>query len=112
MICWDMQYADPARALALAGAELLLVPIWGGNEILGKARAIENRVFIAASGYDYPTYVMDPDGELLAVAHQDGTAARAAIDLNRRYPDKWLGDMRGRVRKEIRLDVPMPLPNE
>jgi predicted amidohydrolase len=112
LICWDMQYADPARALALRGAELLLAPIWGGNETLGKARAIENRVFIATSGYDYPTYVMDPDGELLAVAKEDGTAALAAIDLNRRYADKWLGDMRGRVRKEIRLDVSMPLPNE
>ena len=63
MICWDAQYADPARALALGGAELLLVPIWGGNQTLMKARAIENRVFIAASGYDYPTHILDPDGE-------------------------------------------------
>ena len=27
------------------------MPIWGGDETLGKARAIENRVFIASSGY-------------------------------------------------------------
>ena len=105
MICWDLQYADPARALARRGAELLLVPIWGGNETLGKARAIENRVFIATSGYDYPTYVMDPDGEILAIAREDGSAAVAAIDLNRRYADKWLGDMRGRFMKELRTDV-------
>jgi predicted amidohydrolase len=112
MICWDIQYPDPARALALRGAELILVPIWGGNETLGKARAIENRVFIASSGYNYPTYVMDPDGELLAVAREDGSAAVASIDLNRRYLDEWLGDMRGRLRKELRLDVAMPRPNE
>jgi predicted amidohydrolase len=105
MICWDLQYADPARALALRGAELLLVPIWGGNEALGKARAIENRVFIATSGYDYPTYVMDPDGEILAIAREDGSAAVAAVDLNKRYADKWLGDMRGRFMKELRTDV-------
>ena len=105
MICWDLQYADPARALALRGAELLLVPIWGGNETLGKARAIENRVFIATSGYDYPTYVMDPDGEILAIAREDGSAAVAAVDLNKRYVDKWLGDMRGRLMKELRSDV-------
>ena len=37
MICWDAQYADPARALALGGAELVLVPIWGGNETLVRA---------------------------------------------------------------------------
>jgi predicted amidohydrolase len=105
MICWDLQYADPARALARRGAELILVPIWGGNETLGKARAIENRVFIASSGYDYPTYVMDPDGEILSQAPADGSVATAAIDLNRRYVDKWLGDMRGRFMKELRVDV-------
>ncbi len=105
MICWDLQYADPARALALRGAEMILVPIWGGNETLGKARAIENRVFIASSGYDYPTYVMDPDGEILSIARENGTLATATIDLNRSYADKWLGDMRGRLRKELRTDV-------
>jgi predicted amidohydrolase len=105
MICWDIQYADPARELARRGAELLLVPIWGGNETLGKARAIENRVFMASSGYDYPTYVMDPDGEVLAVARERGSAAVATIDLNRRYADPWLGDMRGRFLKELRVDL-------
>lgn len=107
MICWDLEYADPARALALGGAELILLPIWGGNETLGKARAIENHVFLAAAGYDYPTYVLDPNGETLALAAQRGAAAVATIDLNRRYPDPWLGDMRGRFMKELRLDVPV-----
>lgn len=107
MICWDLQFADPARALALRGAELLLVPIWGGNETLGKARAIENRVFLAASGYNYPTYIMDPDGELVAKAPERGAAAVATIDLNRRYLHPWLGDMRGRLMKELRLDLPV-----
>ncbi len=107
MICWDVQYADPARGLALRGAELLLMPIWGGNQTLAKARAIENHVFIAASGYDFPTQVLDPAGEVIAAAKENGTAAVATIDLNRRYPDPWLGEMRGRFMKEIRLDVPM-----
>ena len=108
MICWDVQYADPARALALGGAELILMPIWGGNETLGKARALENHVFLAASGYDYPTYVMDPAGEIVALAKDRGTAAIATIDLNRRYPDWWDGEMRGRFMKELRLDLPPP----
>ncbi len=107
MICWDLQYADPARALALRGAEMILLPIWGGNESLGKARAIENRVFLVSSGYDYPTYIMDPDGELLAIAKEDRTVAQATIDLSRRYEDTWLGDMRERFMKELRLDVPL-----
>jgi predicted amidohydrolase len=105
MICWDAQYADPARALALRGAELLLVPIWGGNEVLGKARAIENHVFMATAGYGYPTYVMDPMGETLAIASEEGQVATATIDLNRRYTDDWLGWMRGRFMHELRTDV-------
>jgi predicted amidohydrolase len=108
MICWDTQYADPARALALRGAELILMPIWGGNETLAKARAIENRVFLATSGYDYPTHILDPDGETLAIApDESGSVAHATIDLNRRYVDEWLGDMRGRFFHELRLDVPV-----
>jgi predicted amidohydrolase len=105
MICWDTNFADPARALALAGAEVLLVPIAGGNDTLVRARAIENRVFVATSGYDIATEVIDPDGRTLARATTDGTVAVATIDLARRYTDPWLGDMRARFRKELRTDV-------
>ena len=110
LICWDSQYADPARALALNGSELLLMPIWGGNETLVKARAIENRVFIATSGYNYPTHIVDPDGNLLATASEQGSVAYATIDLAKRYTDEWLGDMRGRFMKELRLDVKVAHP--
>jgi len=108
MICWDLQYADPARALALQGAELILLPIWGGDQAIGKARAMENHVFLAASGYDYPTYIMDPNGEMLSEAKNRGDIARATIDLSRRYVDSWLGEMRERFMTEIRLDLTMP----
>lgn len=110
MICWDVQYADPARNLALKGAELILMPIWGGNTLLGKARSVEYRVFLASSGYDYPTAVQDPDGETMAVATANGSAAITTIDLNRRYVDSWLGDMRERMMRELRLDVPVERP--
>lgn len=105
MICWDVQYADPARALALRGAELILMPIWGGNETLAAARAIENHVFLASSGYDHPTYVMDPTGEMLALASEEGSVATANIDLAKRYEWPWLGAMRGRYFHELRRDV-------
>jgi len=110
MICWDLQYADPARALALGGAEIVLMPIWGGNETLGKARAIENHVFLVSSGYDHPTYILDPNGESVARAPQRGAAALATLDLTRRYEDKWLGEMRERFMKELRLDIPVRRP--
>lgn len=107
MICWDVQYADPARALALRGAELILMPIWGGSELLGRARALENHVFLASSGYDYPSAIVDPNGEILTSKETDGAIAVADIDLEKRYSDRWLGHMRGRFFREVRLDVPV-----
>ncbi len=107
MICWDVQYPDPARALALAGAEAIFMPIWGGNETLAAARAIENHVFLASSGYDHPTRVLDPMGEVLAVASEEGDVAVATVDFAKRYEWPWLGSMRGRLYHEIRRDVPV-----
>jgi predicted amidohydrolase len=105
MICWDVQYADPARGLALRGAEMILMPIWGGNDVLARARAIENQVFLVSSGYDHPSRILAPDGEVIAHAVEDATVAIATVDLNKRYVDQWLGNMRGRFHKELRLDV-------
>jgi hypothetical protein len=53
---------------------------------------------------------MDPNGEMLSVARNRGSAAVASADLNKRYMDQWLGDMHGRRMKELRLDVKPPLP--
>ena len=110
MICWDSNYADPARALALQGAELILMPIWDGNETLTRARAIENQVFLVTSSYGDPSLILDPTGKTLALTTQQGTAAISTIDLNRRYDEKHLGNMRERLMKELRLDVQMKRP--
>jgi predicted amidohydrolase len=110
MICWDVQYGDPARALALKGAELIALPIWGGNLNLTRARAIENSVFLATSGYDIPSLILDPMGETLASSETDATVAVATIDLARRYQWPWLGNMKGRFHREVRLDVPVERP--
>jgi predicted amidohydrolase len=110
MICYDVFFPDPARGLTANGAEIILMPIWGGDETLAKARAIENRVFLVTSGYDHPTYIMDPDGERLSEAREQGAAAIATIDLNKRYTHPHLGDMYSRRMREIRLDVPIMYP--
>jgi omega-amidase len=53
-ICYDLRFPEPLRALALAGAVLILVPAqWPTPRIeawliLAHARAIENELFIAA----------------------------------------------------------------
>jgi len=107
MICWDVEYADPARALALQGAEMILMPIWDGNPTLTRARAIENHVFLTTSTYGDSSLILDPNGETQAAASENGTVAVAKVDLNRRYDDAWLGNMRERFMKELRLDVPV-----
>jgi predicted amidohydrolase len=111
MICWDSEYPEPARALALKGAEIILMPIWDGDNTLVKARAIENHLFLAESSYGSPTQVLDPDGKQLALAPKVGTAAVATLDLNRRYKDPWLGDMRARMMKEYRGDIAIRRPD-
>ena len=108
MICYDVFFSDPAHALARQGAEMILLPIWGGDETLAKARAIENKVYLVTSGYDHPTYIMDPEGKRIASAPHHGDAAIATVDLNKRYWDVQLGDMRARRVKEERVDVRLP----
>lgn len=110
MICWDVQYTDPARAMALAGAEMILLPIWGGNETLAKARAIENHLYLISSGYDFPSAVYSPEGEALAREETDGKVAVVTVDLSKRHIDRWLGHMRGRFHREVRSDIPIAPP--
>lgn len=105
MICYDVFFADPANALALQGAEIIALPIWGGNETLAMARSIEGRVFLAAAGYDHPTYIQDPTGERIAVAAENPSIAYAEIDLSRRYREKYLGDMKARRQRETRQGI-------
>ena len=110
MICYDVMFTDPARALAGRGAQMILMPIAGGDETLARARAIENKLFIASSGYDFPTMIIDPDGNVLSRTHEDGTIAQARVDLGKRYTDAWLGDMHSRRMRELRLDIPAEQP--
>lgn len=105
MICYDVFFADPARGLATNGAELILMPIWGGKETLARARAEENHVFLATSGYDFPAMIYDPVGETLARSEVDGTVALTTINLAKRYDERWLGNMRARYFRELRTDV-------
>ena len=108
MICWDVQYAEPARALAFQGAEMIFVPIWGGNVILTQARAIENQVHVVSSGYSIASTIYDPWGNLLAEAKDRPGITVVDIDLNETHPEPWLGNMRHRFYRELRTDIPVP----
>ena len=104
LICQDTSFPEPAREAALQGAELLLVPIWGGKTSLVRARAAEHGVYLAASGYDYASEVVGPLGTVLAGVSTISSpgAAVANIDLSRRFRETWLGEMRDLSNKERR----------
>ncbi len=106
MICWDVQFPEPARVLAARGAEIILLPIWGGNQTLAKARAIENHIFLISSSYDMRTFIIGPDGEVLAEADKATPVAIADLHLDRPNYQPGLGDMRHRTWMERRADLP------
>ena len=107
MICHDTSFPEPARELAMGGAELILVPIWGGRAPLVRARAIENGVYLATSGYDYDSEVVDPLGNVVASAPRDKgpSVAVADIDFNKTFREDWIGSWRDTVSKQ-RRDAP------
>ncbi len=98
-ICYDLRFPELYRALALAGAEVLLVPAaftertgrdhW---EVLLRARAIENGAYVLAPAQiggppGQPAFgrsmVIDPWGTIVAQAPDVVGIVRADLDLDR-----------------------------
>jgi deaminated glutathione amidase len=103
-ICYDLRFPELYRILALRGARVITVPAnftrvtgeahW---EVLLRARAIENQVFVIAPGQgrrpgpEGDSYgnsmIVDPWGEVLARAPMEGECFIAA-DLDRARQDE------------------------
>jgi len=97
-ICYDLRFPELYRKLAIAGATVLVVPAafmmhtgrdhW---EVLLRARAIENQVFMIAAGQigkhppDHESYghslIVDPWGVVLAEAPDEECFVAADLDL-------------------------------
>jgi predicted amidohydrolase len=92
LICQDTAFPEPARQAAIQGAEVLLVPIWGGKQSAVAARALEHSVYVVASGYDYVSEVLDPLANVLARVPALNTpdAAVATINLAQRFRETGL----------------------
>lgn len=106
MVCYDVFFPEVARRLAMNGAEIIALPIWGGNPRLAAARCAENGVFLVTSTYTdhnadwMRTAIWDHEGNRLVEADEWGTVVVREVDLNRRNYWPGLGDFRARIARE------------
>ncbi len=106
MICWDVHFPEVARNLANNGAEVIAMPIWGGNPTLAKARAIENQVFLVTSTYTDPnrdwmkSTIIDKEGKMLSIGKDWGTLVMAEVNLSQPKLWRFLGNFRERIYRE------------
>ena len=106
MICWDVHFPEVARNLSNNGAEVIAMPIWGGNPALARARSIENQVYLVSSTYTDPSRdwmksgIWDYEGNLLAIGKEWGKVIIAEVDLDRRKHWPFLGDFKARISRE------------
>ncbi len=105
MVCWDVHFPEVARNLANNGAEVIAMPIWGGNPRLAAARAIENQIYLVTSTYNdrdgwMKTGIWSHTGDLLAEGTDWGTVVMSEVDLAARTQWWWLGDFKARIPRE------------
>lgn len=92
MICFEHAFPEIATALALAGAQILVIPSavpFGYEHLLAlrtRARAQDNQIFAVAANLAGERFcggslIVDPRGEVLAEAGHGDEAVRATIDL-------------------------------
>lgn len=101
MICWDVTFPEPARSLAQKGADIIFMPIWGGDVNLAKARAIENQLYLVSSTYDMISAVFDQEGNIMKEATSDNPVVVVDIDLNKQKLWPWIGDLKSRIFREV-----------
>lgn len=98
LICYDIEFPENARRLALGGAELILVPTANMApydftcQVTVRARAQENQCYLVYANYcgsegdiDYcgQSSIVAPDGSLLAMAGHDECLLTAQLEYDR-----------------------------
>ncbi|MFJ4064183.1 carbon-nitrogen hydrolase family protein [Pseudomonas sp. NPDC089996] len=98
LICYDIEFPENARRLALAGAELILVPTANMTpydfvcQVTVRARAQENQCYLVYANYcgaeDEIQYcgqssIIGPDGSLMAMAGRDECQLLAELSRER-----------------------------
>jgi predicted amidohydrolase len=121
-ICYDYCFPEVTRSLAVNGAEIIFLPIWGdlrnfGNtwDIVARSRAIDNSIYLVASIYSNTrSLIINPIGRILADTGGVPGLVMAEVDLNARTFDRWLsvpgyGDWKGLYPRERRPETYSPL---
>ena len=102
LVCWDMQYPEAARELALMGADLICCPTLGWENIYGLARAYENSLTIAAAMCAYregtftlcsPSCIVDNMGSVVKAARVGATeVVTAEVDILKEPSPQYCSD--------------------
>ena len=89
-ICYDLRFPEFFRKIALAGVEIIFIPAaWSlkrltPRQILTKARAIENQIFIVFANSSGKSEIINPRGEILAESGRGEEILTAEINLHER----------------------------
>ncbi|MHC4712811.1 MAG: carbon-nitrogen hydrolase family protein [Planctomycetota bacterium] len=114
LLSHECLFAESARVLLLDGAEIIFVPMTREDKRDLEARARDNGLWLAAAGVRTPSIVVDPRGQVTALAFGEigeGVAARA-ISLTKRVRRPWIGDWRNQIVKQRRSDAYLKLVQE
>jgi predicted amidohydrolase len=124
LICYDIRFPEAARALALKGADIIVLPTnWpegaeSSPDFITRARAWENRVYIVAANrvgvergrrFIGRSQIVDPIGRILAEAGaEEETILYADLDLSQARekriviePGEWELDVIGGRRPDL-----------
>lgn len=97
IICFDLRFPEAARVLALKGADLIALPTnWpdgaqANRDLLARARAVENKVYLAAcnragveNGFRFigGSQIINPVGEVLAYQDEGEGMIYGELDLS------------------------------
>jgi len=89
-ICYDLRFPEFIRKIALKGAEIIFIPAaWSlkrlvPRQILTKARAIENQIFVVFANSSGKSEIVNPRGEVVVESGRGEEILTAEINLNAR----------------------------
>jgi predicted amidohydrolase len=105
LICYDRQLPETSRILSIKGAQLIIVPAWGGhgdmNDAMMRTRAFENGVYVA---FVHPqrALIIDPRGNVVAQdSGGDDQIVMARVVLDQRIGKAAIRSRKPELYREI-----------